>query len=230
MSDAEGCRHTGEAAGITRWLVIHDDLLRGVAHAMSNRLATIDAVAGILEIGGAPEVRFVQGLRQDAEQLEALLQTLRRLPRGEETTPEPMLVTDAIEAARRLVEHHPNLRGRSLAVTMRNDIVPVIAEPIGLAHALVVALLAAARGGSDAMVVVLETVGDEVLAHTQGVPDGTVNAPTTLDVPVDACTDAQADRAAIDWLLSPGHGQADPGAPGTTIRLRTLEAARRRAG
>lgn len=84
-------------------------MLRGLAHAVSNRLATVSAMAGMLEGGGALDPRFVRGLQGDAEQLEGLLQTLRMLPRRESGV-EPMLVSDAADAARRLVEHHPALR------------------------------------------------------------------------------------------------------------------------
>lgn len=225
MTDTGEHRHAGEAAGITRWLVIHDDLLRGLAHAMSNRLATIGAVASVLGGGSTPDERFVRGLQQDAGQLEALLQTLRQLPRRDDALPEPMLVADAVETARRLVEHHPDLRAVGVTVKTRNDVVPVLADPAALAHAMVVSLLAAVRnGGAEPdLVITLETIGDEVVVHA----GGDVDTPAAATQAVQA---AHADRAAIDWLLSGSHGHADPAAPGTVIRLRTLQASRRRAG
>lgn len=222
MTDAGEHRHAGEAAGITRWLVIHDDLLRGLAHAMSNRLATIGAVASVLGGGSTPDERFVRGLQQDAEQLETLLQTLRQLPRRGDAMPEPMLVTDAVETARRLVEHHPDLRAVGVTVTALNDVVPVLADPVALAHAMAVSLVAAVRhgGAEPEIVLTLETVADEVVVCVGG----------DIDTPVAADSEAQADRAAIDWLLSGSHGRADPEVPGTVIRLRTLQASRRRTG
>lgn len=221
MTDAGEHRHAGEAAGIARWLVIHDDLLRGLAHAMSNRLATIGAVASVLGGGSPPDERFVRGLQQDADQLETLLQTLRQLPRRDDALPEPMLVADAVETARRLVEHHPDLRAVGVTVKTGNDVVPVLADPTALAHAMVVSLLAAVRlGGTEpAIVITLETIADEVV----------VRAGEDIDTLAAAAQVGQADRAAIDWLLSGSHGHADPAAPGTVIRLRTLQASRRRA-
>ncbi|MFO0072260.1 MAG: hypothetical protein ACK55A_09230 [Gemmatimonas sp.] len=64
--------------GAERWLSIQDELLRSLAHTISNRLATISGMAGLLEGGEVPEARMLDGLRQAAERLEHALQQLRR--------------------------------------------------------------------------------------------------------------------------------------------------------
>lgn len=224
MTDARGHltpggAAAGEAAGIARWLTVHDDLLRGLAHAVSNRLATVSAMAGLLEGGGALDPRFVRGLQGDAEQLEGLLQTLRMLPRREESGVEPMLVSDAADAARRLVEHHPALRDVTIAVEALNDVMPVLADATALAHAIAVSLLGAARrmGTTRALTLTLATAGDDVQIRTQA----------TDALSGDDADDA-IDRAAIDWLLARSHGRADTSAPGCGISVTTLQASRRR--
>jgi signal transduction histidine kinase len=220
---APGGVAAGEAAGIARWLTVHDDLLRGLAHAVSNRLATISALAGMLEGVSAPDPRFVHGLQGDAEQLEGLLQTLRMLPRREESSVEPMLVSDAADAARRLVEHHTALRDVTIRVEALNDVMPVLADATALTHAMAVSLLAATRGLGTARTITLTlaTAGDEVQIRAQAtdaVSGG--DAGDHLDA---------IDRAAIDWLLAASHGRADTSAPGCGISVTTLQASRRRA-
>ena len=63
----------GHPGGAERWLSIHDELLRAMAHAVSNRLATISAVASLLEAGGTADARLLEGLRTESERLEGLL-------------------------------------------------------------------------------------------------------------------------------------------------------------
>ncbi|HEY0931394.1 MAG TPA: hypothetical protein VGE27_15845 [Gemmatimonas sp.] len=211
--------HQDPGVGVARWLTVHDDLLRGLAHAVSNRLATVSALAGMLEGDSAPDPRFVRGLQGDAEQLEGLLQTLRMLPRREESSVEPMLVSDAADAARRLVEHHPALRDVTVQVEALNDVMPVLADATALTHATAVCLVAAARGLGSARTITLTlaTAGDEVQ----------LRAVATDAAAGDDALDA-IDRAAIDWLLSASHGRADS-APGCGIGVTTLQASRRRA-
>ena len=214
----------GEAVGIARWLTVHDDLLRGLAHAVSNRLATVAALAGMLEGVDAPDPRFVRGLQDDAGQLEGLLQVLRMLPRREEAAVEPMLVRDAADAARRLVAHHPALRDVTLQVEELNDVMPVLADATALTQAMAVSLLAAAGrlGSTRVLTLTLATMDDEVTIRAECADAG------DADRPARAVDQVVADRAAIDWLLGTSHGCADPDRPGCGIRVSTLQASRRR--
>jgi len=208
--------------GAERWLSVHDDLLRSLAHAISNRLATIVAAASVLDAGAVPDARLLDGLRGDADRLEGLLQQLRQLPRHGDAALEPMLFTDALDGAKRLVEEHPLLRGRELRVVSRGDVVPVRAEPGALQHAIAVALLAAARVGPGPIEAELETVGDDVRltarhdgAAADGDPDG---IPLAHDV------------LAMEWLLASSNGRATAHSTGCTVAVPTLQASRRRAG
>lgn len=204
-------------AGSVRWLTIHDDLLRGLAHAISNRLATVTASASVLEAGLAPDQRFIEGLQRDADRLEGLLQALRQLPRRAEADLEPLLLADAADGARRLVEEHPALRGRTVRIDRVGDVMPVRAEPGAVVHATAVALLAAARGGTATIVVTLETVGDEVRLSARG--DGGTEDPEQQLV--------HQDVAAIRWLLAASAGRATALPDGCAFLLPTLAASRR---
>lgn len=203
--------------GAERWLSIHDELLRALAHAVSNRLATIAAAASVLEGGGVPDPRVLEAVRVDAERLEGLLRQLRQLPRGAEVALEPMLVTDALEGAKQLMAEHPLLRGRSIRTDLRGDVVPVRADPTAMIHATSVALLAAARLGEGPLHVELETAGDVVrLTARLGGPASTEDPWLSLDA------------SAIDWLLAGSHGRAAVETDGCALEVPTLQASRRR--
>lgn len=203
--------------GAERWLSIHDELLRALAHAVSNRLATIAAAASMLEAGGVPDPRVLEAVRVDAERLEGLLQQLRQLPRRAEVALEPMLVTDALEGAKQLIAEHPLLRGRSIRTALRGDVMPVRADPTAMIHATGVALLAAARLGDGPIDAELATDGDVVrlTARCGAAPDS--EDPL---LPLDAM--------AIDWLLAESHGRAAVETDGCAFAVPTLQASRRR--
>ncbi|MBL0941004.1 MAG: hypothetical protein IBJ03_19120 [Gemmatimonadaceae bacterium] len=219
-------------AGVTRWLTVHDELLRGVAHALSNRLGTLAALTGILEAGIMPDARLVGGLSDDGVQLERLLQVLRQLPRGDSAI-EPMLLGDAVDMARHLVAEHPAFRGRGtdgvreVLVRLEGDVVPVRADPTAVAHATVVALLAAARSHEGPVQVTLETIGDVVrlLAHGSG---NAVEEDGALHLAEHAVEDHMAaDRAAVAWLLNGSAGLAIHEGDALGFTLPTLAATRR---
>ncbi len=211
--------------GAERWLCIQDELLRGLAHAISNRLATISAAASVLDAGEVPDARFLDGLRQDAERLEGVLHLLRQLPRRLEAALEPMLLADALDGAQRLVEAHALLRGRAIGRVVVGDVLPVRAEPVSVVHAACVALLAAARRGSGALVATLETIGDRVhlTVRLDGAPDAAL-ANGQPDQPL------QDESRVLGWLLAASDGRAVAVPEGGGFSLPTLAASRRRGG
>jgi signal transduction histidine kinase len=207
-------------SGAERWLTIHDELLRGVAHAISNRLATISAMAGVLDASVAPDPRFLEGMCSDASRLEGLLELLRQLPRRTAAEREPLLITDVLHAARRLVSEHSAMHGREVVVTSNGDVMPVRAEPGAVVHAIAVALLAAARHATHRVEVQLATIDDVVKLDVRG--DGGV----TTDG--DATALLVQDAGAMAWLVAQSHGSAQPLADGCALTLPTLSASRRR--
>ncbi len=210
--------------GAARWLSVHDDLLRGLAHAFSNRVATVAAIAALIDSTRVPDERVLTGLRMDADRLDGLLEQLRQLPRRDDADLEPLMPGDSVRAALALFEHHPEYRDVGCAVVVADDVQPVRADPLALQHALCVALTAACRvatgrdGTARASVrMALSTEGDVVRIEVS--TDGSTG---------EGDADALAlDAGAISWLLarSNGHGHAYP--YGCLIELPTLQASRR---
>lgn len=214
----------GSGGGAEHWLSVHDELLRALAHAISNRLATIVAAAGVLDVDEVPDARFLDSMRMDAERLEGLLQQMRQLPRRPREALEPMLFADALHGAQRLVEEHPLLRDRAIETVLVGDVMPVRAEPGALLHATAVALLAAARLGPGPLRAEFETVGDEVRLTVRHAEAATGAADPAVDA------DGEADVQAIDWLLAGSTGRALAVADGCAVLVPTLQASRRRPG
>ncbi len=199
-----------------RWLTVHDDLLRGLAHDVSNRVATVSAIASLLDPARLPDERVLAGLRTDAERLERLLEQLRQLPRRADTEPEPMLAGDAVRMALALFAHHPDFRDVACTVVAADDVAPVRADPTALTHALCVALAAAARVGAGVRVA-LSTEGDVVRLDVSA--DGSRGEGDADDLAVDA--------AAVTWLLEGSRGQGEAHAYGCRMDVPTLQASRR---
>ena len=206
-------------AEAARWLSVHDDLLRGLAHAFSNRVATVVAIAGLLDPLRVPDERVLSGLRSDADRLDGLLEQLRQLPRRDDAELEPLMPGDRVGAALALFAHHPEYREVRCTVVAADDVQPVRTDPGALQHALCVALVAASRvGAGHADVrVALSTEGDVVRIDVSA--DG-----STGEGDIDSLT---RDAEAISWLLARSHGRGQATPYGCRIELPTLQASRR---
>ncbi len=211
-----------ERSGSARWLTVHDDLLRGLTHALSNRVGTIAAASYLL--GSMPETvaSAAVTLRDESDQLDGQLQLLRLLPRRADAANEPVVPTDMTAQACALLRYHPELGDIAIDTALDGDLQPAYVDPVSTILALTVAIAAAQRAaGSHGRVVVRIACDTEwvrliVTAHSAGESD------------VPALEQAIADDvAAVRWLLASSGGDAT-GEPGRmTVALPTLQAARR---
>ena len=146
---AENLDLTTPAAAAQAWLVVSDALLRGLNHALSNRAATVGAVSGVLDASEPPSAAIVDVLRDEAARLDELLQLARLLP-GQRSLPEPVHLPDVVPAAVALHAYHFDLRDTPCHLEGEAAVMPVLADPTALTHALLmlltVAKLAAAGG------------------------------------------------------------------------------------
>lgn len=214
---------SGEHRGTARWLSIHDDLLRGLTHALSNRIGTISAIAHMLELKPSAANTTADTLRSESEQLDTLLQLMRLLPRTANAVSAPVIPTDAITQALQLQAHHPEFRDLQSNVLMEGDLQPAYVDPAVLTMALVTAIGAAHRaaGTGGHITLIISCTTDVVRIVVR--PDdretavaGSASGAHTAD-----------DVSAICWLLQPygGHGAIDDN--DITVVIPTLQAARR---
>lgn len=188
--------------GPLRWLQLQDDLLRGLAHALGNRVGTVTGVADLLGVSAAPSPRMIAALRAEADRLEGVLRLLRALPggRGAEA-PEPVLVAEALAEAEALAAHHPAWRD-GVAVERALAAGVVHAPPGALLRALCLLLVAAAEAGAVTVAATPAADGGGTIVTVRGAGGEPVPA---LAAP---------DLAALAWLLGGVPGGTVEGIPG----------------
>ncbi len=207
--------------GAVRWLTIHDDLLRGLTHALSNRVGTIAATAYLVEMQPQALVTSTATLRAEAERLDGLLQLMRLLPRRHDAVAEPIIPADAITQAIALQGYHPLVGEVPVSAEYEGDPQPVYADPTALALALSVAIgagqRAAGREGRTTLRVSSDT--EQVAFSAAGwLVDGSAGQ---------ADAECAHDVVAIEWLLAAHHGAAVVTESGLEVRVPTLQAVRR---
>lgn len=222
--EKSGVSAAGRAGrAVERWLTIHDELLRGIVHALSNRVATIDAATYLLAQGDADVAAQTATLRGEIDRLEALLRAMRVLPRQADAAAEPVMAGDVVQAALALVVHHGDLRDVQCDVAIGDDVPPAYADPNALEHALLVAIAAAGRAAGR--------TGIEL--RVSSATDAVRFAVTPRDAGAGVLDDGDADKhtvdaEAIEWLLADFGGSATPVRGGAEFTVPTLSAARRR--
>lgn len=204
--------------GAARWLAIHDELLRGLAHALSNRVATVAAAAYLIETQERPSVASAQLLRSEADQLEGILQLVRLLPRRETAEMEPVMAVDAARTAIELHAHHVALHGIACEVLVADDVLPMWTDRVALQQALAVGIGIAKRAigvGSGVRIAISSTADVGRVAIETPTGSGAQSPDDLLDI-----------EAAL-WLLLPSDGRALLTERGCVIEVPTLSAVRR---
>ncbi len=142
--DASAPHRAGAALGAHRtWTAARDAVLRGLVHALSNRVGTVVAVGGLLEHGSGALAATVLG--GESERLETLVQQFRLVtadPFGDAVAPEPVLVPDACADAIALHALAGDGRERVISTAYEEALPPALVSRAGLLHALLVLLAA----------------------------------------------------------------------------------------
>jgi hypothetical protein len=202
------------------WGRVSDELLWGFSHALSNRLAAISSLARILEYSDVGVDPLMQALRDEIGRLEHTAGLLRLIPRERQGVPEPLRIQDLLPSIVELHRLRTDLREMEVAVEYSSDPLPVRAEIAHLAHALLVAVGAAARGAIDASAerVRIEVAGDQQRVRVRFTVEP---APAVVRL-------GPGEAELLAQLLAPSGGHSDhpPGAP-LDLHLPTLLAAPR---
>lgn len=201
---------TASGVALAARATARDAVLRGLVHALSNRVGTVGAVASMLDpaapVAGAPAAM----LQEEAGRLEQLLEEFRRFAGEPGGTPEPLHLPDLLALAVALHAHHPGLRDVPCAVEAGEALPPAYAEPHAVLDALLVAL-DAAKGAAGA-------------AGVRLTGDADADRVRVRVAPADAAADG---TEALAWSLPGGAGRATVAAGHGVLELPTLAAARR---
>lgn len=125
------------------WRTISEDLLKGLVHALNNRVAALSAFVELAKLGGEDEDPLTV-LPLEIAQLHQVNALFGLLPqRGAE--PEPLELRAVFDDALRLHEHHPRFRGEAVSLTYDGAPGAVRAPRWALMRAMVMLVHAAKR-------------------------------------------------------------------------------------
>lgn len=227
---------TARGTGAEGWLGVSDGLLRGINHALSNRVAAVGAVARILERGDTGGEPLMRALLGEVEQMERVIRLLQLLPRERDGgAPEPVHVPDLLGDVVMLHQLQSALRDVTCEVAAGADTAPVWIEPVLLTHALLMLLNDAARvvqlAGSGRLLVHCDSDAAwtrvTVEAHTAAPVAAGAGAPTDSLATVEPETVAMLLRSSGGELVVEERNPAG-GTERWQLRLPTLAEVRRR--
>ncbi len=192
-------------AAALAWARARDAALRGLVHALSNRVGTVGAVGAMLDGAAAESVGTASRiLAGEGERLEALLALFRLAtadPFGGDAAPEPLHLSELLGEVAALAGYAA--ADAAVRVEAAPDVRPAVASRAALAQALVAA--AAACGGAE--VVLAAAPAGARVRLTVGPAEGA----------------AAADAAgAAAWLLAAWGGSAAAGDGGVVVTVPAL--------
>ncbi len=199
-------------------------LHRGLNHALSNRINTLNTLLAVLQESAEYDAEIVEALAAEEGRFEQLLRLYRLMPVELAAAREPMVLADPVNDALALLSHHLDLRMLPCQVTGLDAAPPVRSQRQLLTQALLVLLVGVARaleGEEDGhgIAVALTSTDDELFVRA------TTTRPAT---PADG-----AAWPALEWMSSllgavTTRGQDAAGHPWAELALPTLAAERRK--
>ncbi|HUF31023.1 MAG TPA: hypothetical protein VMM77_10255 [Gemmatimonadaceae bacterium] len=117
------------------WASLSDSLVGGIAHALSNRIATLSALSELMRMGDMP-TENADMLRNEVGRLESIVQHLRLLGDESATTAEALQLPEVTAAAVVLHGYHRDFR--DVTVVVGGDIT---VQPVHVARSRIVRVL-----------------------------------------------------------------------------------------
>lgn len=125
------------------WSAVSETLVRGLAHALSNRIATIGTIAELLRVDGDDPAAMSEMLAVETRRLEDLLEQLRALSTRHSGRQEAMRLSDVVAGAMALHSYHPERRSIAITIEPGDESRPVLGDAIRLQRELILLLDAA---------------------------------------------------------------------------------------
>ncbi|MEX2182494.1 MAG: hypothetical protein WD771_10660 [Gemmatimonadaceae bacterium] len=133
------------------WLPTLEMLVRGTHHTLNNRVAALDGVMSLQEMGLATWDETMQALRSEMDRLRELLNLLRGMTPKTITRREPERLGDALRVAAALLDHRSDARQVSVELGEEAaDAEPVMLWPADGLRAMVLLLVAASDAATPA--------------------------------------------------------------------------------
>lgn len=190
------------------WEETRDAVLRGLNHAMSNRVASLSGLTRILvPAGGGDPGPVVAALQAEVDRLEQLFHLYTLLPVGTGGYLEPLELPALLRAVAALHELRSDLADARCEVTAHPDTRPIRAHRARVAHACLAVLgLAASRAPGAPLAIGCASEGEESVVRVPlpATEDTAAGDPDSADAGIDALVRAAGGRLARDdagWTL-----------------------------
>lgn len=151
-----------------QWLRVSEKVLNGLNHQLTNRVASIEAVVGVLDPEAASDEVLMRALTTEVTRLSALLLLYRLLPAEPTLQSEATRLQDVLPQALELHGYHSDLRNIACQLDEDREAQPVLVRPSALLRSLLVLMAAgagnAARSRSEhPLLLSYRSEGDEVI-------------------------------------------------------------------
>jgi hypothetical protein len=124
---------------------LRDAILRGIAHALSNRVAALGGISGLADPGQIWTERLSKALNDEARRLEDILRLLRLLPNDGRGEPGAIELQSLVPDVVSLHAYQSALLQVECKAVYDKETMPVFANRPQLVHALLLAIDAAKR-------------------------------------------------------------------------------------
>jgi hypothetical protein len=125
---------------MSAWSGVVEQLLDGVTHQLSNRVALLSGISQILE-GDETVPPILRALADEVPKLEETLRLLRLLGPSTDEREEASEVGPLLRDAAALAALHPALRDVAIPVPDTSGVPPVVVRPLGVTRAVVSAMV-----------------------------------------------------------------------------------------
>lgn len=156
-----------------QWLRVSEKVLKGLNHKLTNRVAALEGVLGVLDPAGGPDPEFMSALAAEVSQLHALLRLFRLMPAEPFAEPEPCRLQDVLPQVVQLHLHHADLKEISCELHEDREAHPILVRQSALLRCILVLLEATAGNASRSNVqnpiqVAYTQLGTEVVITIDG--------------------------------------------------------------
>lgn len=111
------------SAGIAEWAELSEKLVRGLVHALNNRITALSSFSQLIALGD-DQLTQQQALPDELAQLSSVSEHLRALC-SERLSSEALEVVPVLAEAVKLHRHHPTLRAIRCDVSMLSSLQPI---------------------------------------------------------------------------------------------------------
>jgi hypothetical protein len=201
-----------------------DGLSRGLNHALSNRVNTLNTLLAVLQETPERDPEIDGALLAEEARFEGVLHLYRLMPLEGAAAPEPMVLADPVKDAVALLSHHLDLRMLACRVTGLEGAPPVRSLRQSLTQSILLMLVSVGRSvtGDDegrGLSLVVSSTADEVFLRASS----NRSAPSVDD----------SAWTAFAWLSSTigataSRGVGDDGHPWAMMAMSTLAAERKK--